>query len=891
MVKTMWWQTTAVKIGASFVKTWLFKDGKSSFSLEPQGKREDMNKLGMFMTGIVSLLMVIAAPLFGAKKLAEWGKPLLDILMQIPCATWFIELVSGLWSGEKSFDDIAETRFDIKTKVAETVREYQEEIKKHSNVDESKLRRKDGDKYYGVGTHFLEEGIDAVKIIDMDSQTARMVHIDKIPAYMSMEGAIYPIYFKGFGEDLTFDSQELFEPWLNKFVAKHKIVMSKIEIDPKYVEMLNKKEKEQEEKPIKMPKMKFQPFVKGETTPGNDEIPFKDERTSYTEFDATGKASHVKFRVADEVHKNRVQFNDYLELSDELRKAENYVSDVEEEKEKDYANHMTQAQAYSDANSETSKTTSLKENADSTAETAVPMQGLDDINEIKIDKPVPSVSEMFWELWNEVPQYHETDEDLEKAKEKIRERDDVMGDDWMYFRLWWIDQKAKAQSWWGLKTMLDTYCRDNAKETVEEYMQNKAESMEQEQERNRGELWEDIKKWTYKNKGKIFAVGVGIVALAAAYHRSRETEMTEQGKTYGGAGAHRAAAKNGNSNKGRVHHKQRSGPNKQQRNPWDMSDGPEDFFDEDLFFPGGENGFAKAKSKTYRYDEGLSSFVYEHDEYEGEENYERAFGQAHGNFWDTKEVPKDVKEVSDLQRKIKKSKHDVKVNTGAYLTWLKKAKAEKDKQIKQMKEEIATLKKQSFEPAILDAGIYKIYDDQQRYLCTGTLVSNRMFVVLHCLDANDLTRNYYARNHVHSLELKANTLQSHNEEIGSFAVNGVKSPFTIRKFRVLQTSEIVSVYGYGDGTKVRPEIIQGFASPLGWCTAATRNGDCTSPVLDVNGSIVGFWTHGNGINFGKFEPVTPEFLEQLKNNNIKEETEVTHVGLDFQSTRHNPIHS
>ena len=389
-------------------------------------------------------------------------------------------------------------------------------------------------------------------------------------------------------------------------------------------------------------------------------------------------------------------------------------------------------------------------------------------------------------------------------------------------------------------------------------------------------------QWCKNNKKKLFAIGVGIVAIGAVMYKSREhqTDMSEQGKTYGSTN-HRSAAKGSNSNKGRVHHKQRSGKGTNKQNPWDMSEGPVEHFDEDLFFPGSHNYPMSDSIHNKKYK--LRDVVNDEWNYKYAMGQEEAWTQAHNKFWNIEEIPKDVKNISELQRKIKKSKHDVKVNTQDYLNWLQTARAQKDEAVTKMKE--TKLKGQAYNPDDISAGIYKIYDDQNRYLCTGTLASNRMFVVLHCLDSNDLTRNYRAVNHVHSIELKANTLETHNDEIGSFAVNGIKSPFTIGRLRVMNQSEIVSVFGYGDGLKTRPEIIMGFASPLGWCTAATRNGDCTSPVLDVDGRIVGFWTHGNGINFGKFEPVTPSMLEQLRGYNGQQEN---HVGLDFQSILHTP---
>jgi hypothetical protein len=118
-----------------------------------------------------------------------------------------------------------------------------------------------------------------------------------------------------------------------------------------------------------------------------------------------------------------------------------------------------------------------------------------------------------------------------------------------------------------------------------------------------------------------------------------------------------------------------------------------------------------------------------------------------------------------------------------------------------------------------------------------------------------------------------------NNEVSAVRVNGLASPFKNNNFKILEDSAIVTVFGYGDGEKSQPDAIVGFASPLGWCNAKTRCGDCTSPVLDLNGNIVGFWTHGDGINFGRFEPINEEFIARAKVLGGP-----VHSGLDFRCT-------
>jgi hypothetical protein len=96
--------------------------------------------------------------------------------------------------------------------------------------------------------------------------------------------------------------------------------------------------------------------------------------------------------------------------------------------------------------------------------------------------------------------------------------------------------------------------------------------------------------------------------------------------------------------------------------------------------------------------------------------------------------------------------------------------------------------------------------------------------------------------------------------------------------KVMTEPGIVTLLGYGDGSSDEPILKVGFASQLGWCSAPTVNGDCTSPVFQHD-LIVGFWTHGNG-KFGRFEPVTEEIKDLL----LPMEKLKTHVGVNFQSS-------
>jgi len=291
--------------------------------------------------------------------------------------------------------------------------------------------------------------------------------------------------------------------------------------------------------------------------------------------------------------------------------------------------------------------------------------------------------------------------------------------------------------------------------------------------------------------------------------------------------------------------------------------------------PSGSENDADA---SYESDDRAEQYEYLEDKYYDERRYvpEKKFpGQAVR----TKVPPPRRSNEPSLRNRIVKSRKPVTAPAHEIVDFIKKAKEAYSK----------PMKIQSMNVSELSEGIYKFYrcdGTKSTYLCTGTHIGNKMWTVLHAL-SEDTTVTYMAVNHVRTIVFKAQDMVPFGDHLACFPVNGIPAVFTCSKLKVLEDASIVTVLGFGHGLKTTPDSMTGFASPLGWCNAPTRDGDCTSPVLDCNGNIVGFWTHGiekvstATESFGRFERVTSELIDFAKNGSSS-----IHVGLDFQLRPH-----
>jgi len=118
------WYTMNLVIGVASVMAplaakFLPKLFGSRRDLYSQGARQDGNKAGMFLTGLLSLCMFGLAPFMGAQKIVNLIKPILDMLKQIPYVTWFADWVRQWWKGEVTFDDLPQTAREFEEHLAE----------------------------------------------------------------------------------------------------------------------------------------------------------------------------------------------------------------------------------------------------------------------------------------------------------------------------------------------------------------------------------------------------------------------------------------------------------------------------------------------------------------------------------------------------------------------------------------------------------------------------------------------------------------------------------------------------------------------------------------------------------------------------------------------------
>ena len=146
------------------------------------------------------------------------------------------------------------------------------------------------------------------------------------------------------------------------------------------------------------------------------------------------------------------------------------------------------------------------------------------------------------------------------------------------------------------------------------------------------------------------------------------------------------------------------------------------------------------------------------------------------------------------------------------------------------------------------------------------MVSAKLVMVAHSL-SDDLNQWYVFTNAKFCYAIQGRNAKPLSQELVYFPIPQHVGSMKARNLKIPTKIQPAIILGYGNGQMERPRVKLGVASPSGWTSIFTENGDCSSPVMTDNGEIIGFWTHGNNDPenpIGKFEVVTEEIISALK---------------------------
>lgn len=767
-----------------------------------QGARQTFNRASIFLTGLLSLAMLILAPIMGSKKILEIIRPILDLLRQVPYASWVMDWLSKWWEGEVDFDDLPEDMSGLHEEFKDdSFKATQQELREHAERMQAHHQRwRDIDEKRRQSQEKLDEMLDQVEI-------------DQVRAENNSRA--------GVGCDLN----EGFD-----YKSFDKVEKVRKEID---------KRQKNAEKDVEKFKKKFQQtFVSEKKKEVKIATDFNDKQFEQDLEDALRTSCVVEATIRDVDDEDKYLFESVNHIKYDGSKINN--------------KHQTW------------------ENVNQTWEK---------VNQTKVDKSLNLEQQGLTEEEKQQKLYKSVAKYLSmKPEDVIRIMAQPLSEDSANERL--IRQFVNQHENWFNNHSVDNddynfdrdYNGDLPPLIDEEFFRSRKENPWRTWLNDK---WEDFKyceleneyvisarDWFLENKETIGKCLIFAACFYAGYRRNLSNENYDDPPE----DEYLEADKQG-VNRG----KKRGGAYKHVRNRKRPrgSGGEEDDLKGGIVLenPLTERELYYEKMRAERYDG--NEFGYEGETYTFNHRMrDRRDLEQQGNVVDMPSLQDDT----EIRRKIYAAKRRVvRANKKDVEAFISQAR-------KKFESALVKCKKQSWNPNDKAAGVFKIYNDENRYLCTGTLVGNKMYVVMHVL-SEDTTKNYTARNHVHSLELKGSKMYLMNDEIAAFDVNGIKSPFTCKNLKVLEDADIVTVFGFGSGGSTTPDSIVGFASPLGWCNAQTRCGDCTSPVLNKDGNIVGFWTNGNGVDFGRFEKITEEFIELAKKN-----LTANHVGLDFRSS-------
>jgi hypothetical protein len=850
----------------------------SKGKLYQQGFRSDANKMGMGLTGMLSIAMILLAPIYGAKRIGGMLRPVLDILRQLPAATWMMDWIAKWWGGEVEFDDLPET--------ADHLRKEMEDL---SSAEEAHHTKAALNEYRKVAEKFKPSDASSQTMKDTKASPLTSEEKAKLKAAYTkpnedeqdaeklrkiIEQALFDFSERPLEEQS--EQMDVIEQMFEAGVARinNRLGLGKCRVD-KWEDaqrdvIKNMREEIQKKYEFKTlngkPRAKrhTQPFMTSslaveEVPPKGAEKPFPQDKCVIEEAPVaekvppgkgvekpvvTAEAPPVKgaeklapqggvfSRVSEgKSESSSTSEDDYDVIGEPLRErppSHIYGEDNPylDQLEKEY--NETCAKAYKEAHPTTFS--DIKEGAETIAEGAL--------------------RSALGFVYDNIYAFNvTTEEDLKRDKEVVgkiaKERPKtVVG--------------AFAHT-----VVMNTDCRSKSIETYATLIKGFGRSIVG------------------------FAIGYFTVMalIGAGKHTYAAMTSGEDYEPLGAQSRKKRRNENHGNRRGKKTERKAGTPNMKDATGEDLvnSSGVED-----------EGNVKEPKTDDNRdrnpdtysssgSEDSVSSYSYsqEEDSVEYDHPSAKKWGYEPNNgsyyvFRQGKYVP--IADLPTIEADDAKRRAIYKSKTRPM--WVtpndKKRFVNQAKVAFQKARTDTLLKQQGYKPTALSSGIYKFFVDGT-YACTATHVSNRLYVVLHCLSEHAGTL-YKAVNHANTLVLKGGDLVVVTKDIGYFPVNGIASPFKTKDFKVLKDAAIVSIYGYGGGTHTEPELKMGFASPLGWCNADTETGDCSSPVLDLGGKIVGFWTHGDGRSFGRFDAITPEFLEQARGDN-----NARHSGLVFQS--------
>lgn len=898
---------TAVFSGISVLLNFigLFKSHTISLpEMKPQGFRKDANRAGMFVSGLISLAIILLAPLMGAKKVLKYLEPIISVLRQIPYATWVVSFARKCWRGDWSFDDLPQTHGEWQEQMgemddAEEMEDALDEVRSATEKMEKQVNKGKNPK-----PENLAKATDSIPKSPLRTRTQEDLY-----ATAKRQGFIIDIQEVDENDDV-----ELYHVYHGPLLRTHSLVDG----DSLMAFLQHTLKEDQLDKKIRMTGFVYESFAALHRCFTGLE---PDEEVLIWGSSGMNKANPIDESDSEIENINVEEVLDETPLTmDGLVKTQSIIDEINEHALNDFFDEHQD-----DSTGKVLRKRPVKK-ADDPERTVLPPKfgdggnldqqvkermGTDDYADIqqKIDKGKGSkelkpqhfegYERMTWSNWWEVyfSEYAAIFRGL---------WDDEPEDDTTIKLYSWKTEKGKKtfpthvthkETWFGwfwrelcqlpydvfyamvpLKGEQDTNTVITAATWTYAKDGKRVPGMRDPivQKVPQGQLLAILLAW-WRTQGKRFVkFMLFIVVLTSAMKMISSknistTDLTEipistQGKNRGKKRGNAQRKRNGK----RKFIVQSGGADVDDQ--YDHFEEPNDHSDDERMDRNDEEyGYApvgrkQADKLTQR------AYVAAQKGFEGmrrerKETRKNLKGQS-----TTIVIPQKEGEAQ-VRNKIRKSKQPLQAKASDILTFCTAAKKALN----------VNLKPQAFNPYQLAAGVFKFYqiiDGKAQYCCTGTHIGNKMWVVLHCMN-EDISAKYRAINHCHTFEFEGKEMMVFGDQLACFPVSGYASPFKGSSMKVLEDAAIVTVYGYGNGQNDHPDAVTGFASPEGWCNARTRDGDCTSPVLNSDGQVVGFWTHGDGKSFGRFEKVTPEMIEFAKNG-----SQTMHIGLDFQLRPH-----